>query len=133
MALTKASTTSTYTCYREWRQLCEYLTYAALSAVAVYYMRIVPDSFHVSEQMMKIVDSGRFTQNSVLLRKQYTGISSFDYGLSFLVVAFMPAAAEFDKGSCLQIVHFLFSFFPVVSVWAVESCRRGNQRGMISL
>ena len=109
------------------------MTYLSLSAIAVYYMRIVPDSFNVSDQMVKIIESGRFTQTGMSLRREYTGIPSLDYGLSFLVVAFTPFAAGFDQGAYWQALHFLLSFGPVVSIWAVESCRRGNERAMVSL
>ena len=133
MATSKASSTSTSTCRRGWRQQREYVAYLALSAIAVYYMRIVPDSFNVSDQMMQIIDSGKFTQTGMRLRREYTGISSLDYGLSFLVVAFTPAAASFDEGAYWQALHFLVSFYPVVSIWAIESCRKGNDWALVSL
>lgn len=108
-----------------------YTIYTVLSAVAFYYMRIASQHFGVSEQFEKVLETGKH-QNGLPLRTEYTGISSVDQFLSFLVVAFTPAAASFDPGSYLQVIHFLVSFFPMVSIWAVESCRKRNEWAVIS-
>lgn len=110
-----------------------YAIFTVLSAIATYYMRIVPESFGVSKVFEQIIKTRKFTQNGLALRTEYTGISGVDQALSFLVVAFMPAAGNFDPGSYLQALHFLMSFFPMVSIWAVESCRKRNQGAIISL
>ena len=125
--------TTTTTVPRAWRQQLFYLIYLALSAAAVYYMRIASDGFDVSGQLTKIIESEKFTQNGLRLRTKFTGVSTIDQGLSFLVAVFTPAAAGFDRGFYLQALHFLASFFPVVTVWAVESCRKGNAWAVISL
>ena len=109
-----------------------YLVFLSLSAVAVYYMRIVPDQFGVSDSFTAIIASGKH-QNGIPLRTEYSGIGRLDQGLAFLVVAFMPAAAEFDRAFYLQALHFLVVFFPAVAIWAVESCRKRNEWTMISL
>jgi hypothetical protein len=113
------------------------LIYLSLSLAAVYYMRILPSlpsfttSSPLSDQIETIITSRRFPppHQHIRLETEYTGISSVDKGLVYLVVAFTPAVMGFDRGFWVLLVHFLISFAAVVGVWGVEARRRGNKEG----
>jgi len=84
--------------------------------------------------MLPAVDSLRIKElNNLALRTHFTGISSIDYGIRFLVVAFMPGALGIDKGILLQQAYFLASFSPLISIYCVEAGRTGNAWSLVYL
>ncbi|KAI7717532.1 hypothetical protein KC353_g4500 [Hortaea werneckii] len=107
--------------------------FVLLAALAVREMRIGPVSSKVGEMFEPAV-SANYIQayDNIQLRKRYTGIEPVDYGLRFLVVAFLPGATGVpDPGQKLQQAYFLLSFFPVVAIMSVEAGRRVNHRTLI--
>ena len=107
-----------------------------LSLLATWEIRVVPEKVGLSEAMQAIQSSGGFfetTGNQVPLRSRYTGIEAIDVGLGFLVSAFLPAAAGWDRGHQLFQGYFLASFYAIVSVWSVEAGRVKNKGALISL
>lgn len=83
--------------------------------------------------MENIAKTARFSEHDLPLRTTYTGITLLDNGLAFLVAAFMNGAAGWDRGFFVLLVYFLLSFFPIVAIWAIESCRKRNSLASISL
>ncbi|KAI7208543.1 hypothetical protein KC333_g9100 [Hortaea werneckii] len=107
--------------------------FVLLAALAVREMRIGPVCSKVGEMFEPAV-SANYIQayDNIKLRKRYTGIEPVDYGLRFLVVAFLPGATGVpDPGQKLQQAYFLLSFFPVVAIMSVEAGRRVNYRTLI--
>ena len=107
-----------------------------LSLLATWEIRVVPEKVGLSEAMQAIQSSGGFfetTGNQVPLRSRYTGIEAIDVGLGFLVSAFLPAAAGWDRGHQLFQCYFLVSFYAIVSIWSVEAGRSKNKGVLISL
>ena len=98
-------------------------TFLALSAVAFYYMRIGPATTSAGGYLERILQPAPFIfpGSKIVLRRDYTGLSQIDAGLSFLVAAFTPGASGLNKASQLQQIHFLYSFTTVISTWSVES------------
>ncbi|PVH78698.1 hypothetical protein DL98DRAFT_421668 [Cadophora sp. DSE1049] len=74
----------------------------------------------------------KFPDNDQTLRTKYTGIASLDYGLGFLVAAFLPGASGWDLNAQVQQIYFFVSFFPIVSIWSVEAGRKGNASSFIT-
>lgn len=109
--------------------------FVLLAALAVREMRIGPVCSKVGEMFEPAV-SANYIQayDNIKLRKRYTGIEPVDYGLRFLVVAFLPGATGVpDPGQKLQQAYFLLSFFPVVAIMSVEAGRRVNYRTLLYL
>ncbi len=104
-----------------------------LSLLATYLIRIFAIQSGVSDKMESIAKTARFTEHDMPLRTIYTGLPPLDDGLSFLVAAFMNGAAAWDGGFFVLLVYFLLSFFAIVAIWAVESCRERNSLALISL
>ncbi|OAL40095.1 hypothetical protein AYO20_00513 [Fonsecaea nubica] len=102
------------------------IVFVALSLLAVYMLRVASIMSGVADKMEYITTNSQFTEHSMELRTTYTGIAPLDKGLSFLVAAFMNGAAGWDRGFLVFMMYFLFSFFPIVSIWAIESCRERN-------
>ncbi|KIX06405.1 uncharacterized protein Z518_04381 [Rhinocladiella mackenziei CBS 650.93] len=103
-----------------------------LSLLATYLLRVMPITSGVSEKMEYIAKTARFPEQGIPLRTTYTRIPPLDKGLSFLVAAFLHGAAGWDRGFYVLQVYFLISFFPVIAIWTVESCRRRNSLALIS-
>lgn len=117
---------------RGWPGYFAALFFASLSILAAYGMRFGQAASAVSEPMEAVANSLTFPDNKVRLREKYTGIAPLDYGLRFLVAAFLPGVAGWDKGFQLQQIYFLFSFFPIISTWSVEAGRKGNTLALTS-
>ena len=108
--------------------------FVALSALAAREMRAGPVSTRVGEQMQEVVDSAKFAEyDNLPIRTHYTGIAGVDYGLRFLVTAFLPGAAGWDKGIWIQQLYFLISFFPIIGIYSVEAGRKRNSLALTSL
>ncbi len=108
-------------------------TYVTLAALALYGMRIMPQAeFGIDKYMETVTKAGVFP-NGVPLRQKYTAIPAVDFGLSFLVAAFIDGASGWDSAFQLQQIYFLFSFFAVISIWEVEACRTRSGLAMGSL
>ena len=104
-------------------------TFIGLSILATYEMRFTPSSPGWGEKFTDIVDSMRFPEQPELaIRSRYTSIPTLDYGLQFLVAAFLPGAAGFTKEFQVLQAYFLISFFPIIAIYSVEAGRRGNKR-----
>jgi hypothetical protein len=108
--------------------------FVLLSAWAVREMRLGPVNDKVGELILPAVNS-RFIKeyDNTELRHSYTGIEAIDFGLRFLVVAFLPGALGIDQGQKLQQAHFLLSFFPIIAIYSVEAGRKRNARSLIYL
>ncbi|EXJ70237.1 uncharacterized protein A1O5_06305 [Cladophialophora psammophila CBS 110553] len=102
------------------------IIFTALSLLAVYMLRIASIKSGVADKMEHITTINHFTEHPLPLRTTYTGIAAVDKGLSFLVAAFMNGAAGWDKGFFVFMMYFLFSFFSILAIWAIESCRERN-------
>ena len=106
--------------------------FIALSALAAYEMRYTPAAPGWSENFNKIVDAMHYPEKPDLtIRSQYTGITSLDYGLQFLVAAFLPGAAGFFPEMQLLQAYFLLSFFAIISIYSVEAGRIGAKGSWI--
>lgn len=88
-------------------------------------------SMGLSKPLEEVVNTLVFPGSDVRLRTVYTGISTIDYGLRFLVAAFLPGAAGWDKNSQIQQIYFLLSFFPIIALWSVEAGRTRNAGSLI--
>jgi hypothetical protein len=109
------------------------LVFTILSICAVYAIRIASIQSGIAEKMELITTVNRFLEHPLPLRTTYTGIAPVDQGLSFLVAAFMNAASGWDAGFFVFLGYFLFSFFAVLAIWAIESCRERNRRALTRL
>jgi hypothetical protein len=111
-----------------------FAVYSVLSAIGVYFLRIDSASSIVPDAMQAVKEAGHWRGfgHDVPVRSHYTGIWWLDFGLTFLVVAFMPGAGALDTGFWIQQLYFLVSFFAVISIWTVEACRDGNRKRITS-
>lgn len=109
---------------RRWLVNTAYITFSVLSAIALYEMRIKPGSYGFDTRFEAIVKARAFSEApNLIIRENYTGISSIDYGLSFLVAAFLPGVAGFSREFQVQQIYFLFSFFPLITIYNIEAGR----------
>lgn len=118
---------------RGWPGRFAVLFFISLSALAVKEMRLSDAAAAVNDHMPAVVGSRIFPDKKHHLREHYTGIASLDYGLQFLVAAFLPGAAGWDKGFQIQQIYFLVSFFAIIVTLSVEAGRKGNTRGWTRL
>jgi len=118
---------------RGWVGTFTALLFISMSLLATKEMRLSKESISLGEPIAAAASTLSFPDNGHPLRASYTGIEPVDAGLRFLVAAFLPAAAGWDKGSQIQQIYFLISFFSVVSVWSIESTRNNNARGWTRL
>jgi len=109
------------------------LFFLSLSILAAKEMRLGEVASAVSEPMEAVVNSLTFPDNKYRLRENYTGIAPLDFGLRFLVAAFLPGVAGWDKGFQIQQIYFLVSFFSIIAIWSVEAGRKRNTRALTSL
>lgn len=65
--------------------------------------------------------------NGVPIKKDFTGLTYLDEGLSFLVTAFLAGAASWNEAAYWQQFHFLLQFTTFVAISTVEACRERNQ------
>jgi hypothetical protein len=106
----------------------------ALTSFAFYAIRLSHVSMKVGELMEIAINSPFIKEYGNLeLRKHYTGIGGLDFGLSFLVTAFLPGVLDIDRGSKLQQAHFLVSFFPIIAILCVEAGRARNKWSLLYL
>ncbi|KAK7894825.1 hypothetical protein LTR67_005564 [Exophiala xenobiotica] len=103
-----------------------------LSMLATYYMRVATNLAGIGEKMEYINQIKSFPDNGVPLRTTYTGIGPLDTFFSFLVSAFLPGAAGWDRGFYVLQSYFLVSFFPIVTIISIESCRKRNHFALTS-
>ena len=118
---------------RGWTGRFVALFFLLLPLLAVKEMRLSKSASAVSEAVEVVVNSLKFPDNNYRLRENYTGIAPLDSGLRFLVVAFLPGVAGWDKGFQIQQIYFLFSFFPIISIWSIEAGRKRSSLALTSL
>ncbi|KAH9210150.1 hypothetical protein DL95DRAFT_393691 [Leptodontidium sp. 2 PMI_412] len=117
---------------RGWKGHAATAFFISLSLIAVKEMRLSDVAFRVGEPMTSVTTTLKFQDNDQTLRTNYTGIASLDYGLSFLVAAFLPGAAGWDTNSQVQQIYFLVSLFSIISVLSVEAGRKGNASSFVT-
>lgn len=100
----------------------------SLSVLALKEMRLGTAAFATHAPIEAVVNSLQFPDNGHRLNSRFTGISSIDFGLRYLVAAFLPGVAGWDKGFQLQQIYFLISFFTIISIWSVEAGRKNAGR-----
>ncbi|KAK4861003.1 hypothetical protein LT330_004734 [Penicillium expansum] len=62
------------------------------------------------------------------LRQVYTGLGPVDLILKVVVTIFMPAVSNFSTPEQpLQVLYFLTSMMPIISIWTVEGFRPSNK------
>ena len=118
---------------RGWPGRFAALFFLSLSILAAKEMRLGEVASALSEPMEAVVNSLTFPDNKYHLRENYTGIAPLDFGLRFLVAAFLPGVAGWDKGFQIQQIYFLVSFFSIIAIWSVEAGRKRNARALTSL
>lgn len=108
--------------------------YAILACIGLYYIRIDSSNTIVPIALQSISTSGTWKEygHDLPVRLQYTGIKWLDFGLAFVVTAFLPGAGSLDAGFWIQQLYFLINFFAVVSLWTIEASRRRNKGKVIS-
>lgn len=118
---------------RGWLGYLTALFFLSLSLLAVKEMRLGTASFAVQDPMEAAVHSLTFPDRKQRLRDSYTGIVGLDFGLRYLVSAFLPGVAGWDKGFQIQQIYFLISVFTIISIWSVEAGRKRNSIALTSL
>jgi len=118
---------------RGWPGRFAALYFLSLSILAAKDMRLSEVALAVSEPMEAVVNSLTFPDNKYRLQEYYTGIAPLDFGLRFLVAAFLPGVAGWDKGFQIQQIYFLVSFFSIIAIWSVEAGRKRNALALTSL
>lgn len=105
------------------------ISHLLLSAAAAYTILILPSHYDFNARFNSIVDNRVYPEKpGVLMKDRFTGIAGFDYGLRFLVAAFLPGVAGFSKEEVALSAYFLISFFPMISIYSVEAGRYGSRR-----
>lgn len=103
------------------------LLFLFLSLLATYSMRLSLPVTAVSLPLETAVRTLRFPSTNFPLRERYTGILPLDFGLRFLVTAFLPGVGGWDPKFQIQQLYFLLSFWPVIAIWSIEAGRRGGK------
>ncbi|KAK0104927.1 hypothetical protein ONS95_005190 [Cadophora gregata] len=116
---------------RGWKGHAATSFFIAMSLIALKEMRLSDVALSVSKPMEDVVTTRKFPNNDQLLRTKYTGIASLDYGLGFLVAAFLPGASGWDMNAYVQQIYFLVSFFSIISISSIEAGRKGNASSFI--
>jgi hypothetical protein len=111
---------------RGWPGRFAAIFFLSLSILAAKEMRLSEAASAISEPNEAVVNSLAFPDNKYRLQKTYVGIAPLDFGLRFLVVAFLPGVAGWDRGFQIQQMYFLVSFFPIIAIWSVEAGRKRN-------
>ena len=117
---------------RGWPGRFAALFFLSLSMLALKEMRLGKTASAVSEPMETVVKTLTFPDNKHRLRETYTGIGPLDFGLRFLVAAFLPGVAGWDKGFQIQQIYFFASFFPIIAILSVEAGRKRNALALTS-
>jgi hypothetical protein len=118
---------------REWISYLAGGFFIGMSIWAIFEMRLSKASTSLDLPMKMTTNTLQFSYRQQRLRNVYTGFGPLDYGLSFLVTAFLPAVAGWDKGLQIQQIYFLFSVFPLISNFSVDSVRQSNIGSIVSL
>jgi hypothetical protein len=100
------------------------LIFLSLSVFAFKEMHLSKPAVAVRQPIQAVVKSLVFPDQEVELRETYTGIPALDLVFRNLVAAFLPGVAGWDKSFQIQQIYFLFSFFPILTVLAVEAGRK---------
>ena len=105
----------------------------AIAAYAFYAMRVQTAS--LDERLKAVVDGLHYAEDpSILIHTTYVGIPAIDYGLRFLVTAFLPGVTGFhDPAAMVLSAYFLVSFFSLITVYTVEAGREGAKGHAIRL
>lgn len=108
------------------------VSFVVLAAIAFYEMRIKPGFYGFDTKFEAIVKARVFPEApNLIVRDIYTGVASIDYGLQFLVAAFLPGVAGYSKEFQAQQRYFLFSFFPLITIYNIEA-GRNSLRGSLA-
>lgn len=118
---------------RGWPGRFAAIFFLSLSILAAKEMRLGEVASAMSEPIEAVVKSLAFPDNKYRLQETYVGIAPLDFGLRFLVVAFLPGVAGWDRGFQIQQMYFLVSFFPIIAIWSVEAGRKRNVLALTSL
>lgn len=110
-------------------------TFLLIGVYATYEMRIRTALTGFDERMKLSVDSLRYPENpNILIHTTYTGITTLDYGLRFLVTAFLPGGTGFhDPAALVLSAYFLISFFTLLAIYNIEAGRSGAKGYAFSL
>lgn len=100
--------------------------FALISAAGAWFMRISAVINGVPTGFEDVIAAGAHP-NSVPIKKDFTGLTYLDEGLSFLVTAFLAGAAGWNEVAYWQQFHFLLQFITFVVIMTVEACRERNQ------
>jgi hypothetical protein len=109
------------------------LFFITLSILALKEMRLSTTASAVSAPMEAAVNSLAFPDTKYSLREKYTGIEPLDLGLRYLVAAFLPGVAGWDKEFQIQQIYFLVSFFPIIAIQSAEAGRKRSGGSWTSL
>ena len=109
------------------------LAFAALSAFHLWKMRILPPLEDIPVGFTASVFENQLLANGAPMKTRYTGIAPIDIELSMLVAAFVPGTAGWDPVFRQQQIYFLFQFFAVCCIMAIESHRASNRNRIIRL
>jgi hypothetical protein len=101
------------------------------AAVAVFEIRIASVQSGVSEKLDLILAKNHFIEHPMALRTRFFGIEAVDKILTWLTAVFMNASAGWDQAFFVQAAYFLTSFFPVLTMFLIESCRERNSNTIL--
>ena len=116
---------------RGWKGYVATGFFITMSLIALKEMRLSDVAMSVSKPMEDVTTTLKFPDHDQTLRTKYTGIASVDYGLGFLVAAFLPGASGWNLNAFVQQIYFLASFFPIISISSIEAGRKGNASSLI--
>ena len=102
------------------------ILYGILIAVATYLMRIYSNTHLALDKYMQRTVNNKTFPNGMPLYSDITGIAGLDFVIGNLIVAFVDGSAGWDPAIQLQQIHFLFSYFAVISILEVEASRKGS-------
>ncbi|KAJ5094293.1 hypothetical protein N7456_010154 [Penicillium angulare] len=112
------------------RGLLGYMAYAAFATMALigYQLLFTAGKANGTWSLLgQAVLSGSIGEIDVELRQVYTGMSSIDKILKTLVAIFMPAIIHpSNPEQPLQLLYFLSSMLPLISIFTIEGYRRRN-------
>lgn len=116
---------------RGWVGIAAATSFVLLSATAFYTIQIYPSRYDFDVRFKSVVDNKNYPEKpEIRIQERYTGIAGFDYGVRFLVTAFLPGVAGFSKEEFILSAYFLISFFPMIAIYSVEAGRHGSRRAL---